>query len=239
MRPLCPARHCSLTVGLLALVAATPRVVAQARSTPYPAMAPIDQYLMPDRAAEIALARSAAPAAISSHATVLVLGRNGYETAVEGDNGFVCLVLRSWMAPFASGEFWNARIRSPACDNPQAARFTRPLVVTRTALALSGCSPAQIADSVKSDLAKGVLPAPAPGAMTYMRSKDGYLGDPVGHWFPHLMFYVSLSDKAAWGADVDNSPVVLLDRFQGASEQIMVLGIPVRTWSDGTDAPSR
>ncbi len=239
MRPAKPAPRSYLAVTLALLMGTTSLAVGQDRRTPYPAMAPIGQYLMPDRAAEIALARSAAPAAISSHATVLVLGRAGYETAVEGDNGFVCLVLRSWMAPFASGEFWNARIRSPVCDNPQAARFTRPLVVRRTALALSGCSPAQIADSVSADLAKEVLPAPAPGAMTYMMSKEGYLGDPVGHWYPHLMFYVPLSDKAAWGADVDNSPVVLLDRFEGASGPIMVLGVPVRAWSDGTDAPSR
>src|SRR5579872_688228 len=49
-------------------------------SKPYASMAPLVQYLMADRNAEIALARSAAPAAISSEAEVLVLGRNGYET---------------------------------------------------------------------------------------------------------------------------------------------------------------
>jgi hypothetical protein len=49
-------------------------------------MAPVDQYLM-ERNAEILLARSAAPDSISSDATVLILGRQGYETAVEGRNG--------------------------------------------------------------------------------------------------------------------------------------------------------
>jgi len=67
---------------------------AQAPKTAYPSMAPLDQYLMPDRNAEIALARSAAPDAISGDAKILVLGRNGYETAVEGKNGFVCIVER-------------------------------------------------------------------------------------------------------------------------------------------------
>jgi hypothetical protein len=46
--------------------------------------------------AEISLARSAAPASISGGAEVLVLGRHGYETAVRGKNGFVCVVERSW-----------------------------------------------------------------------------------------------------------------------------------------------
>jgi hypothetical protein len=50
---------------------------------------------MADRNAEIALARSAAPDAISRDAEVLVLGRNGYQTAVTGKNGFVCVVERS------------------------------------------------------------------------------------------------------------------------------------------------
>ena len=38
--------------------------------------------------------RSAAPDAISRDATVLVLGRHGYETAVEDKNGWVCMVER-------------------------------------------------------------------------------------------------------------------------------------------------
>ena len=52
------------------------------RSTAYPSMASIEQYLMPDRNAEIALARSAAPESISSDAKILVLGWRGYETAI-------------------------------------------------------------------------------------------------------------------------------------------------------------
>jgi hypothetical protein len=58
-------------------------------------MAPIEQYLMTDRDAEIALARSSAPESISRDAEVLVLGRHGFETAVKGKNGFVCIVGRS------------------------------------------------------------------------------------------------------------------------------------------------
>ncbi|MGF6710289.1 hypothetical protein QFZ41_001253 [Luteibacter sp. W1I16] len=69
-------------------------------TAPYPEMAPVDQYLMANRDDEIALARSAAPASVSRDATVLVLGRKGYETAIEGKNGFVCVVGRSWTGPF-------------------------------------------------------------------------------------------------------------------------------------------
>src|SRR5262249_43087954 len=85
------------TVALVSvLCAARPGRAADAKN-PYPiSMAPLDQYLMADRNAEIRLARSAAPPSISKDATVMVLGRHGYETAVEGTNGFVCTVDRSW-----------------------------------------------------------------------------------------------------------------------------------------------
>jgi hypothetical protein len=75
-----------------------------AQSDQYPKMATVDQYLI-ERDAEILLARSAAPHSISKDATVLVLGRQGYETAVQGKNGFVCMVERSWMVQFDSPEF--------------------------------------------------------------------------------------------------------------------------------------
>ncbi len=104
---------------------------AAAQSEKYPKMAPVDQYLM-ERNAEILLARSAAPDSISSDATVLVLGRQGYETAVRGKNGFVCMVERSWMAPFDSPEFWNPKIRGAECLNRQAARSIVPIAELRT-----------------------------------------------------------------------------------------------------------
>jgi hypothetical protein len=56
---------------------------AAAQTDKYPRMAAIGQYLM-EKNAEIQLARSAAPDSISRDATILVLGRQGYETAVEG-----------------------------------------------------------------------------------------------------------------------------------------------------------
>ena len=70
------------------------RAQPQEAGTRYPNMAPLDQYLMEDRNAEIALARGAAPKYISDNAEVLVLNRQGYDTAVQGTNGFVCIVDR-------------------------------------------------------------------------------------------------------------------------------------------------
>ena len=55
-------------------------------------------FLM-DEASETALARSAAPAMVADAATIMVLTENGYETVIEGTNGLVCYVVRSWGRP--------------------------------------------------------------------------------------------------------------------------------------------
>jgi len=117
-------------------------------------MGPLDQYLTADRNAEIALARSAAPASISSDATVLVFETNGYQTAVGGKNGFTCLVERSWMNPFDSPGFWNPKMRGPICYNPAAVRTILPYTINRTKLVLAGLSRAQIRENTVAAIAK-------------------------------------------------------------------------------------
>jgi hypothetical protein len=208
----------------------------QEAAASYANMAPVDQYLMADRNAEIALARSAAPASISADAEVLVLGRHGYETAVKGKNGFTCLVERSWMSPFDFPQFWNPKMRGPLCFNPAGVRSILPLTLKRTELVLAGKSKADIVAAIKVFDAKG-LPPLEPGAMSYMMSNQQYLNDGAGHWVPHLMFYIPLSSSTVWGADLTGSPVMLNPQFNGAPEPITEFMIPVSTWSDGTAAP--
>jgi hypothetical protein len=211
------------------------RVQGQDNKNPYLAMAPLDQYLI-DRDAEIALARTAAPEAISRDAKVLVLGRHGYETAVEGKNGFVCLVERSWMATFDDREFWNPKIRSPLCVNPPAARSLVLAITTkRTELILALRSNAQVMDWFKDAYAKRELPPFETGSMSYMMSKQAYLNDMGSHDLAHLMIYTPLIDGANWGADVPNSPIILGE--QGPPEPYTMFIVPVDKWSDGTPAP--
>jgi hypothetical protein len=103
-----------VTFAVILALGGSWQMQAQNDKTPYPSMAPLDQYLMPDRNAEIALARTAAPESISGDAKILVLRRHGYETAVEGKNGFVCAVERAWMSPFDSREFLKPENSEPA-----------------------------------------------------------------------------------------------------------------------------
>ena len=169
--------------------------------TKYPSMASVEQYLMPDRSAEIALARSAAPGTLSDSAEVMVLSPQGYDIAVPGTNGFVCLVQRSWIAQVDDPDFWNPKLRSPICLNPAGARSYLPIIIMRTRLILAGMSKVEMSRAIESALDKKELPPQQAGAMGYMMSKQGYLSDRDGRWHPHLMFFVPLTEAKA-GAQV-------------------------------------
>jgi len=204
------------------------------QKTSYPVMAPLDQYLMADKDAEIALARSAAPKSISDGAEIMVLGSNGYTTAVKGTNGFVCIVERGWDAATDDPVFWNPKNRSPICFNPPAARTYLPLILMRTNLVLAGKSKTELVQAIASALDKGKLPALEPGAMCYMMSKQQYLNDDAINWHPHLMFFVPGDAGKSWGANLAGSPVMATNDPENRLTIMMVL---VATWSDGTPGP--
>jgi hypothetical protein len=240
----------TIALGSLTLVvilgAAWPAHGQEAKAA-YSSMAPLNQYLIADRNAEIALARSAAPQSISRDATVLVLGPHGYETAVEGKNGFVCIVERAWMDPFDSPDFWNPKKRGPLCFNPPAARTVLPITLMRTKLVLAGKSKAEVMESIKAAFEKKELPALEVGAMCYMMSKNAYLTATGGN-MAHLMFYTPLMDGAVWGANLvsssngvsepfPGSPLLLSPQFRGNPEPINVFFMGTGMWSDGTAAP--
>jgi hypothetical protein len=228
-----------------ALIASRP-VAAQDAKQPYPNMAPIEQYLM-DRDAEIALARSAAPDAISHDASVIVLTRRGYETAVEGKNGWVCWVGRGWLGMFDHPEFWNPKVRAAECINPPAVRSVLPYAYKRTELLLAGHSKQEVIAAIKAAIDKKELPALEQGTVSYMMSKDSYLSDYGGHNAPHMMFYETAKDGAAWGANLTNSPVLAVNYWYISAEAypqlksfppLSVFLVGVAKWSDGTPAPS-
>jgi hypothetical protein len=223
-----------IAFALLVMLGALSRAQAQDVKTPYPNMAPVGQYLM-ERNAEIALARSAAPESISMDAEIMVLGNHGYENAVKGKNGFVCMVQRSWTAPIDDPDFWNPKLRALICFNSAAARSYLPLIIKKTELVLAGRSKAQMFEAMRAAFDKKELPTIESGAMCYMLSKQGYLNDRDGHWHPHLMFFVPLTDPAAWGADATGSPIL---GAKVAEDRLTVFLVPVGNWSDGTaEAP--
>jgi hypothetical protein len=175
--------------------------------TQYP---PLSEYLMPQDA-EIALARSAAPANVSDRATIKVFTESGFEVAIEGDNGFVCMVMRGWAAPTYTPEaslnlVYYSQLRAPICFDPVAAQTTMLYYELRHQLGLEGKGPDEIAEGVEAAYARGELPRRDTVSFAYMWSADQDLGPGVGRWHPHMMVFTPyyenpmLGDNAFGGA---------------------------------------
>lgn len=210
---------------------------AQDKPAPsYPTMAPADQYRFAKPQDEAAFARTAAPPSISDHAKVLVLGEKGYQTAVEGDNGFVCFVERSWTAGFDDAVFWDPKIRAPNCFNAAAVRSVLPQYLKRTEWALAGLTREQMIEKTREAFARHQFKMPEAGSFSFMLSKQGNLGDPAGGgpWLPHVMFFVPHGQAKSWGAELEGSPIL---GTESTPIEPTVLFIPVRRWSDGTPVP--
>ena len=204
---------------------------AQTATDPYPNMAPLAQYLSPSQEAEIALARSAAPPSVSAEAEILAFGPKGYETAVKGKNHFVCIVERPWSNNYDKRDFWNPKVRQPHCFNEAAARSVLPAYLKRTEWVLAGLSRSEMLNRTKAAVAAHEIGPPEPGSMVYMMSRDTYLADDVGHWYPHLMFLLPRTSGQEWGADLKDSPVYSDSTFL---EPLTIFFVPVSRWSDGT-----
>ena len=183
------------------------------------------------RDAEISLARSAAPKSLSGDAEILILTPSGYQTAVKGTNGFVCMVARSWSADFDDPDFWDPGLRAPICYNALGARSQVPATLKRTQVVLTGGSNAQALTALKAAIQSGELPTAEAGSMAYMMSKETYLNNRVGHWLPHLMFFTPETDPISWGAGLPGSPIL---GIKHPEERLTVFLIPLARWSDGT-----
>lgn len=192
-------------------------------------------YLPQSAGSEAALARTAAPATVSSKADIFVFGPSGYRLESKGSNGFACLVERSWAKDPGDPEFWNPRMRAPTCFNLAAVQSILPPYLERTKWVLAGATEADVRDRIQRRVKAGKIAPPRFGAMSYMMSKQQYLSDDGGHpWHPHVMFYLPASvASASWGANLEGSPVLSdVAKF----DRVITFMVPVSHWSDGSPA---
>jgi hypothetical protein len=196
----------------------------------------LEPFLTNSKADEMALALTAAPRSITSNATIMTLGRRGYDLARKGNNGFVCMIERSWATNVSDSEFWNVRVRQPACYNPVAVRSILPTYLERTRWVLAGASISQIEARTRTAVARGHIRPPEPGTLIYMMSKQGYLGDVLSkHPHPHLMFFLPKRGPEALGANLTGVPIFSVD---GEEQPFSIFFVLVPKWSDGSPAPS-
>jgi hypothetical protein len=214
-----------IMAGLVLLLASLHAASVLAQGSRYP---PLSEYTMTPEA-EVALAKSAAPESVSAHATVKILTASGFKVAAEGDNGFVCIVMRGWGAPtFTPAPLrdlvYYAKLRAPICFNPQASRTVLPLQELRTKLGMEGKTPDEITDAVEAAYSKGELPNMETVAFAYMFSADQDLGPGVGHWHPHMMVYTPYYVNSMLG---NNQPGMLPFVGDDAGTPYAVTVIPV------------
>ena len=140
------------------------------------------------------------PIHLPGDAEVMVMGRHGYEVAVKGKNGFVCMVERGWTAGVDDPVFWNqdtgSDLLQPTGRAVQCSHHGQEDRVgdrrddpkSRPAEAIKGRFRQE---GVAGD---GAWCRSAP----YCPSR-GTVNDSDGHWRPHLMFFVPDTDPTNVG----------------------------------------
>jgi hypothetical protein len=216
----------ALIVTLASFLASVNASALLAQGAKYP---PLGEYLMP-RDAEIALAKSAAPAGVSDRATIKVLTRSGYEVAREGDNGAVCMVMRGFTAPtYTPAQFrdlvYDPTVHAPICFTAPAVKTAMPYYELRTKLAMEGKSPDQIAQAVKAAYDKGELPRREAVTFAYMMSASQHLGPGIGAWHPHMMVFAPYYDNAMVGGNQFGTPLPQLTDDAGTPFAVVVIPV--------------
>ena len=213
---------------LYTLAATAVAAAAEAQGT-YP---PADAYLMP-RDAEVALARTAAPAAIADRATVKVLTKSGYEVAAPGTNGAVCLVLRGFSAPTYTPAplrnlVYDPAVHAPICFTAPAAKTVLPYYELRTRLALAGKHPDQIAEALQAAYVRGELPQRNGATFAYMFSAHQHLAPGIGAWHPHVMVFVPYADEHTVGNTPFGEPRPQVSDDAGTAFAVVVIPVDDR-----------
>ncbi len=212
--------------GLVLLLASMQAALMRGQSPRYP---PVSEYMMAPEA-EVALGRSAAPANISDRATIKVLTTSGYQVAREGDNGFVCMVMRGWAAPtYTPAQFrdlvYDPKVHAPICFNPAASRTVMPYYELRSKFGMEGKTPDQIAEGLQAAYVKGELPKREGVSFAYMWSADQYLASGIGHWHPHMMVFSPYYENSMLGGNPFGAPLPLVTDDAGTPFAVVVIPV--------------
>ena len=168
---------------------------------------------------EIALARSAAPANVTSEATILVLRNDRYETAYEGSSGVTCMVSRS--LPLSI---------EPICYDPEASRTILQMEIRRVEMRLEGVADEEIERRIAEAIGNGELALPTRAALAYMMSAGQILYSDaetkVGAFRPHLHMYMPYATAQQFGIQGEPSTeaALVFDEGKPTANLVVFLG---------------
>jgi len=139
------------------------------------------------REQEIELALKAAPVHLRSEATVYAFGKNGYEKAREGKNGFNCLVNRDGTQNGDQSVY-------PTCWDPEGSRTILPVMLRVGELIAQGKSTVEIKSDIDDGFTKGRFHSPSKTGIAYMLAGDVKFDPKTGRlsetaFPPHYMIY--------------------------------------------------
>src|SRR5277367_341327 len=210
----------ALSIGLLSTSGAI-QGMAQELPKVYDASVP--------RERQIALAESAAPAEVSSKATVYILGPKGYEKVREGTNGFSCFVGRSFVKPTETTV-------EPTCFDAEGSRTTLARRIYMEELRANGKSEAEIKEDIAKEYKEGRFENPSKQGLLYMMSSENRL--PAGNgttqsFPPHVMFYAPNMTTKDIGFDSTPQLEYLGMTHPGAADNLLVV-VPTPPTSQAT-----
>jgi len=170
------------------------------------------------RERQIELALSAAPAEVSSKATVYILGAKGYEKAREGTNGISCFIWRSFKETMQVSA-------APACFDAVGSQTLMVTAMRREELRAQGKSEAEIKDDIAKGYKEGRYKAPGPGFLYMLSNENYFYRSGAKQWGavpPHVMFYAPY--KTAKDAGYESmSPTMVPFMTGDGPETLMVV----------------
>ena len=214
--------------GLSTVLSLSIMTPAMAQQRAAPSGYPVRPQGRPD-AEEIAIAMTAAPAEISSHADIYVLRGSEFVKTRPGTNGCACMVSRD----LHGGSLY------PMCFDEEATKTSMLREMRETSLRARGRSEDEVKDSIDAALKRGELPMPRKPAVSYMMSPKQVLfsspgadGVRVGAWSPHLMVFMPGVTREQLGLAAKSSVDVFSLSVERADHPELIVKLP--TWSDGT-----
>ena len=154
---------------------------------------------------EVRLAMSAGPASVARDATIYAMGEAGFEEAIEGSNGWACLVVRS------------ATLRgtlAPHCLNPEAVAGVLPAFQMEAKLQAQGMTGEDVTAALARAWSSKELPLPEGPAYAFMLSKGQRLGSNGGSFRPHFMLYKPYATNAEIGGDPSNMKLPFVGPYE-------------------------